>query len=405
MDNCVLLVLLLACMTQAVAAQMQLLPETLTVLRGEEARMTCSTSDFHWAVMVWLLNGVAVLTISAEHGLLAPNNPNVTAEDHSTPQRTRWVFVLRRTERHHQGQVTCDLQNIQRKTASLFVQERGSVKVFGGNRTALRGQWVLFECQAAGWYPQPSLGWLVNGKEVGQGDHNISSEVSAEGLFTVTSNLSMQAAESSHVDCLVSVSALSEPLSSGIHLTVVAEVVQEGDECAILLPITATLSTLLLLLLLCICIVLCYKRRRQANSTSVSEVGWCCKGVLTQETCDEKASCTLEGSAMYSTEMDPCWCSESSQLEAIRFDQSVSGRSSVAEATGGKVNLGYSVEGLTDAGLGHLIKETHSQVDSVSIHKVPDVVSSSNLSLHIQSQAQADLGEESSKGVRRVTTV
>ncbi|XP_071773979.1 immunoglobulin superfamily member 5 [Centroberyx gerrardi] len=359
MDSSVLLVLLLSCMTQAVGARMELLPETLTVLRGEEARWTCSTSNLQWTVMVWLLNGASVLTISKEHGILPSNNPNVTAEDGSSPQRASWVFVLRRTERRQQGQVTCDLQNIQRKTASLFVQEKGSVRLFGGNRTALRGQWVLFECQAAGWYPQPSLEWLVNGKEVGQGEHNISSEVSAEGLFTVASNLSIQAAESAHVDCLASVSALPRPLISGIQLTVVAEVVQEGDDCSILVAVTATLSALLLLLL-CICIALCYRWRRQAKS---------------------------------------------SQHEAIRFDQSVSGRSSVAEATGGKVNLGYSVEGLTDAGHSDLIKETHSQMDSVSVHKVPDVVSSSNLSLHSQSQAQVDLAEEHSKSVRRITTV
>ncbi|XP_071375018.1 immunoglobulin superfamily member 5 [Centroberyx affinis] len=360
MDSFVLLVLLLSCMTQAVGAQMELLPESLTVLRGEEARWTCSTSDLQWTVMVWSLNRASVLTISKEHGMLPSNNPNVTAEDHSSLQRASWVLVLRRTERRQQGQVTCDLQNIQRKTASLFVQEKGSVRLFGGNRTVLRGQWVLFQCQAAGWYPQPSLGWLVNGKEVGQGEHNISSEVSAEGLFTVASNLSIQAAESAHVDCLASVSALPRPLISGIQLTVVAEVMQEGDDCSILVAVTATLSALLLLLLLCICIALCYRWRRQAKS---------------------------------------------SQHETIRFDQSVSGRSSVAEATGGKVNLGYSVEGLTDAGHSDLIKETHRQMDSVSVHKVPDVVSFSNLSLHSQSQAQVDLGEEHSKSIRRITTV
>ncbi|XP_029923310.1 immunoglobulin superfamily member 5 [Myripristis murdjan] len=358
MDGFVLLGLVLSYMTQALAAQMELLPETLTVVRGEEARFTCSTSHPRWTVMVWLLNGSSVLTISREHGMLPSINPNVTAEDHSTPQTTRWVLVLRRTERHQQGPVTCDLQNIQRKTASLFMQEKGSVKVFGGDRVALKGQRVLFECQAAGWHPQPSMGWLVNGKEVGEGEYNVSIEVSGENLFTVTSNLSIQAAVSSLVDCQASVSALPKPLMSRIHLTVVSEVVQQGDDYSILLAVTATLSTLFLLLLISIFLVLCYRGRMQAST---------------------------------------------SQRDAIRFDQSVSGRSSVAEATGGRINLGYSAEGLTDVGHNDLIKETHRQMDSVSIHKVPDVVSSSNPSLH--SPAQMELGEESSKTFRRVTTV
>ncbi|KAM4628011.1 immunoglobulin superfamily member 5 isoform 3-T3 [Polymixia lowei] len=330
MDNVVLLVLHLACMSQAVGAQVQLEPETLTVLKGEEARLTCSAS-VPWTVMVWLLNDSSVLTISSKYGVLPSNNPNVTAENRSTPQRSSWVFILRRTERHHQGQVTCDLQNIQRRTASLFVQEKGSVEVSGGNRTVLRGQWVLFECQATGWYPKPRLGWSANGIEVGQGEYNISSEVSAEGLFTLTSNLSMQAMESSHLECLASVSALSEPLTSHVRLTV-----------------------------------------------------------------------------------------ESSQQPSVRFDQSVSGQSSVAEVAGGKVNLGYSTEGLADNGHNNLIKESTHPPGSVSVQKrvanlychgnscvlqIPDVVSSSNLSLHSQSQAQVNLGEESSRATRRVTTV
>eukprot|EP00064_Thunnus_orientalis_P009659 superscaffoldBa00001241_g9684 len=250
---------------EAVGAQIKLSPETLTVLRGDEARFTCSTANTQWAAMVWLLK--------------------------------------RNTERNHQGQVTCDIQDIDRKTANLFVQEKGSVKVFGDNKLAFRGQSVLFECQAAGWYPQPTLQWRVDDKKVSQGEYNISSEESDKSLFTVTSNLSVMAAKSSHVNCLASVSALPTPLMSSVHLTVVAEVVEEGDDCTIPLAVTASLSALLLLLLLCICAVLCYRQRRQAKP---------------------------------------------SPQETTRFDQSVIGRSSVADATGGTVNLGYSSESPTD---------------------------------------------------------
>lgn len=70
--------------------------------------------------MVWLLNGKVVLTISNQTGVLPSIDPNVTAEEGS--RRGSWVFVLKSTERHNQGQVACDLQGIERKTASLFVQ-------------------------------------------------------------------------------------------------------------------------------------------------------------------------------------------------------------------------------------------------------------------------------------------
>lgn len=94
-------------------------PQTLTVLRGHEARYACTTTNTQWTVMVWLLNSEVVLTISSDTGVLPTVNPNVTAEKSS---RNTWVFILKYSERHNQGQVACDLQGIGRKTASLFVQ-------------------------------------------------------------------------------------------------------------------------------------------------------------------------------------------------------------------------------------------------------------------------------------------
>lgn len=100
-------------------AQVTLAPKTLTVLRGDEARLTCCSSSSQWTVMVWLLNAEVVLTISNESGLLPSINPNVTAEQIS---QNSWTFILKNTTRLNQGQVICDLQGIDRKAADLFVQ-------------------------------------------------------------------------------------------------------------------------------------------------------------------------------------------------------------------------------------------------------------------------------------------
>ncbi|XP_039454019.1 immunoglobulin superfamily member 5 isoform X3 [Oreochromis aureus] len=217
MDTFPLLVLLLSWRTE-VEAQIKLFPENLTVLRGEKARFTCTPSNSQWTAMIWLLNGEVALTISNEHGVLqSPDtNLNLMAEK----KKDGWMLVLNNTERHDQGEVTCDLQGIDRKTARLFVQEKGSVKILGNNRLAFQRDSVLFECEAAGWHPEPVLKWEVNNKEVSPSEYNISSEESRESLFTVTSNLSVLAAKSSHVDCLASVSALPEPLKSTISLKV-----------------------------------------------------------------------------------------------------------------------------------------------------------------------------------------
>ncbi|XP_035477699.2 immunoglobulin superfamily member 5 isoform X1 [Scophthalmus maximus] len=355
-----LVLLLLSCGTQA-GAQMTLAPGALTVLRGDEARFTCSTSDARWTVMVWLLNGTAVLTVSKSHGVLPSTGTNVTAEPASGSKGDGWTFVLRSAERRSQGQVTCDLQGIDRKTANLFVQEKGVVRVSGDDQLALKGQPVQFECQAAGWFPEPRLQWQVNDREVSEGDYNVSSEESGKSLFTVSSNLSVTAAKSSRVDCLASVSGLRTPLKSSVRLTVVAEVLHDdADDCTVPLALTASLSALLLLLLLCVCIVLCHRQRRRARS-STPEATW--------------------------------------------FDQSVVGISSVAEATRGKVNLGYSSEGHTDADYNELIMEIRRKMDFDSFHKVPDVVHSSGPAPQSESRVQASPSEGNPTSVRRITTV
>ena len=92
---------------------MHLEPRTLTVLRGNQAKFTCSTNE-DWAVMLWSVDDATVLTISAEHGILS-KNPNVTAEDHSGGGTSRWEMVLERSERNHQGPLTCELQKIGKK--------------------------------------------------------------------------------------------------------------------------------------------------------------------------------------------------------------------------------------------------------------------------------------------------
>ncbi|XP_053177340.1 immunoglobulin superfamily member 5 isoform X2 [Scomber japonicus] len=352
MDIFTLLMLLLSCRIN-VGAQVKLVPETLTVLRGDEARFTCSItpSNTKWAAMVWTLNNRVALTISREHGILPSRDLNVMAENGSSSKVDSWVFILNNTERLHEGPVACDIQDFERKTANLFVQEKGSVKVFGDNKLAFRGHSVLFECEAAGWYPQPTLRWQVTDKKVSQSEYTISSE--ASGLnFTVTSTLNVTAMKSSRVDCLASVSALPAPLMSSVHLTVVAEVVEEAVDCTVPLAVTASVLGFLLLLLLCICTVLCYRQRRQAKQ---------------------------------------------SRQEEARFEPSVNVQSPFATVTGGNVNLGYSNESTTDAAHNELIMETPRQMDFASFDKVPDLVSFRSQSPHQDSQAHMN--------IRRLTTV
>lgn len=70
--------------------------------------------------MIWLLNGEVALTISNKHGVLQSPNTNMSLM--AEKKKDGWMLVLNNTERHDQGEVTCDLQGVDRKTARLFVQ-------------------------------------------------------------------------------------------------------------------------------------------------------------------------------------------------------------------------------------------------------------------------------------------
>lgn len=131
----------------AVDANLQLNPETVTVLRGAVAQFTCKTSNTVWTVMVWSLDDKPVLTISNHTGVLPSVDPYVTAEPICPDSlRQGWIFSLNTTEVQDQAKVTCDLLNIQRETASLFVQ--GRCVHAGGKQKGL----------GVGWE-----GWIVGG--------------------------------------------------------------------------------------------------------------------------------------------------------------------------------------------------------------------------------------------------
>ncbi|XP_054650285.1 immunoglobulin superfamily member 5 isoform X2 [Dunckerocampus dactyliophorus] len=297
----VLSLLLLSCRTQAVSGVLKLLPASLTVLRGDQARYTCTTTKTTaWDVMLWELNTTVVVSVSRQYGVLSSSIPDVTAEESRGPNGDGWTLVVKSVQRHHEGQITCSLQGIEKKTASLFVQEKGSVKVSGGNATALKGQSVLFECQAAGWYPQPLLQWEVDGKKLSQREYNLSSGEKRNSLFTVSSNVSLTATRSSGVACLASVSALSTPLKSSVRLTVVAEVLHDEDDRMLPLALTSSFAALLLLLLLGICTVLCYRQRIQEKGST---------------------------------------------KDALSFEESYDSQRLCANASGGQVNVGYMNEG------------------------------------------------------------
>ncbi|KAJ8257140.1 hypothetical protein COCON_G00192920 [Conger conger] len=116
-----------------------------------------------WLVLTWSVNRRAVMTISAEHGILS-NSDRFTAANFTTAASSVWELTLWNVTRDYTGDVTCDLQNIGRQTATLSVQVLGEVQLQPRSLEVLSGDQARFSCSSA--TPWLVLTWSVNRRAV-----------------------------------------------------------------------------------------------------------------------------------------------------------------------------------------------------------------------------------------------
>ncbi|KAJ8267257.1 hypothetical protein GJAV_G00140430 [Gymnothorax javanicus] len=261
------LALILLAAFGGVINQVHLEPKYAAVLRGSDARFNCSLSQPDWVVMSWLLNNSLVLTISKVHGVLENNN-RFNATNYTTDGDYKWEFVLKNSQLNESSEVTCAVQNIDRKIAILTVQESGSVTITSGNLTVVRNQPATIHCRALNWFPAPNLTWTWDGMPVSEDNYSIST-VAAGELFNTVSTLRLLANSSARVECQAKVPALAEPESSTIFLTVVPEPPEQDQ--TVLIAVVVSVVAVAVLVLLIIGIIFCY-RRRAAESSYADEV-------------------------------------------------------------------------------------------------------------------------------------
>lgn len=219
------------------------------------------------------------------------------------------------------------------------------------DQSVQEGMFVIFHCQASGWYPDPSVSWVVNGTTVDRSVYNTSSLQDPSGLFNSTSVLQMKAETSTTVECWASVSAARAHQSSSVKLTVVAP--KPPQDFTVVIAVIVSVCTILLLAVLIL--ILCYRKK------------------VTKSSSENKVSPSL-------------WTVNLS-----------SWMRSVTDETRGKVNLGYHTEDVTSSGHHDL----RNRADGPP--RVPDIII-----FRSQNQKEEDFSNLNYKGgktVRRVTTV
>ncbi|XP_067222260.1 immunoglobulin superfamily member 5 isoform X1 [Chanodichthys erythropterus] len=261
------------CVIQAVASFIHLEPKNATVLRGSEVHFNCST-DESWDVMTWLLGGRTILSISVDHGPLG-SDERVSTVNHSMSSVSMWELVLMNASFSPTVQeVTCELlpPKLGRSSSDLFVQEKGIVRILEGDLSVQEGMLVTFHCQATGWYPNPSVSWLVNATTVDRGDYNTSSLQDPSGLFNSSSVLQIKAEASTAVECWASVSAALAHQTSRVNLTVVAP--ETTQDYTVVIAVIVSVCTIILLAVLFL--ILCYRKKltKLSSENKFSSSSW-----------------------------------------------------------------------------------------------------------------------------------
>ncbi|KAG7322643.1 hypothetical protein KOW79_013989 [Hemibagrus wyckioides] len=254
-----------------VGASAQVLePLNETVLQNTDARFNCSVKTPGWTAMSWTVNGRLALIISELTGPLG-TNASYSATNYSTVGEYKWEFVMKAVTAASAGSVGCQVQNNLLVSATLNVQQNGTVAITGSNRTATEGDQVTFLCITRSWLPEPQISWAVNGTKVDNGLYTVISEANGT-LMNSNSNFTITAKANVSVDCLASISTLPSPAISTVFLTVQKAVPRPARDQTVLIAITVAFSLAALLALLIILIVFCCKRRRKKRTRYQDEV-------------------------------------------------------------------------------------------------------------------------------------
>lgn len=101
----------------------------------------------------------------------------------------------------------------------MCFSESGTISIMNRGMSVTQDQQVEFHCLMGGWYPQPTVGWSLNGIAVNSSLYNTSSVEDGDS-FNSTSILNFKAVSSATVECWAMVEALTRPRSSTAFMVV-----------------------------------------------------------------------------------------------------------------------------------------------------------------------------------------
>ncbi|XP_040279012.1 immunoglobulin superfamily member 5 isoform X2 [Bufo bufo] len=157
-------------------------------------------------------------------------------------------------------------------TILCLIQVEGSVRITNGSVTVTPNSTVSMICQAAQWYPAPTITWQINNTAADTLYYSTMFTTDANDSVTAQSTFRINPEEDLSLTCLATVQTLTHPQSATVNITVRERIPGGSSSLSqtdiILIAVFASLGGLLILIVIIVVIIFCCKRRKQKKKES-----------------------------------------------------------------------------------------------------------------------------------------
>ncbi|XP_056416881.1 immunoglobulin superfamily member 5 [Hyla sarda] len=247
-------------------------PQNVTVHSGGNASFLCTVAS-NWQIVSWYLQDVFIVSISPTETTLSKDH---TIEVQNSTNTLTGAFTSEITiinvNKTNSGVVRCSSLSASFKDAYLSVQVSGSLRITNGSVTVTPNSTVSMVCQAAQWYPAPSITWHLNNTLADTLYYSTIYSTDANDYVTAISTFTISPEWDLSLTCLASIQTLTQPQSATANVTVKEHIPGSGSSLSqtdiILIAVFASLGGLLLLIVIIVLIVFCRKRRKKKKRES-----------------------------------------------------------------------------------------------------------------------------------------
>ncbi|NXG70021.1 IGSF5 protein, partial [Baryphthengus martii] len=233
-------------------------PTNATVLAGSEARFNCTVS-VGWVVLIWLSNGMPVLTVTSSQGPIETSD-RFTSQNYTSGNEITLELIIHNTQLSDSGKIECSIQqSSENNFAFLSVQVNGSLFIKNSTLTVKENKTVEIVCEALGWAPAPDITWMTNDSLIDKSRYVTHQSQGSNGLNNALSILTLTPTESEILTCLADIEALPNPQNATVTVIFINSTIEndyiEDNENTWVIVLAVVLSVVGIILLIVIIVV------------------------------------------------------------------------------------------------------------------------------------------------------